>query len=146
MVHVCPVMVNNSILASPGPSVRSFYFSADGRWDASYGLLVCSICLEFLASYQQPYSTPPIGRTQHWNNQVNNWVLWYYVHTTFVSGLGPNQITIVFSVTAVRLVRVLGRLQPQIDIKCYKLSQCTFKCNVGSYKVEVKIAMPSSLI
>ena len=38
------------------------------------------------------------------------------LHTTFVPGPGPNQITTVFSVTLVRLVRVLGRLQPQIDI------------------------------
>ena len=52
---------------------------------------------------------PPTA-PQHWNHQVNHWVLWYYVlSTTFVPGPGPNQITIVSTVTPVRLVRVLGR-------------------------------------
>ena len=30
MIHVCPVMVNNSILAPPDPSTRSYCISVDG--------------------------------------------------------------------------------------------------------------------
>ena len=86
--------------------------SVDGWGGASYWLLITQPVWSSsfpINSYVQHF---PLTAPQHWNHQVNNWVLWYNVlPTTFVAGLGPNQITIVFPVTLVRLVRVLGRFR-----------------------------------